>query len=108
MSGGSINIQDGAFKVTTAGRVSFDDDNIYINPNDSIKVKDETFSGALSRINSGSNIVVNADLPVSKGWSGGITDRVPYMMNTVDQWLLYVKKGIVVGYTDNENAVWYW
>lgn len=31
----------------------------------------------------------------------GITDKIPYMNNTIDQWLLTVVKGIVVGYGNN-------
>lgn len=101
ITGGTINIGEGAFSVNTSGRVSFDNDNLYINPGDSITVNGVTFSGALLRVSKGSNIVVQADLTNSKGWSGGITDRIPYMNNTVDQWLLYVKKGIIIGYMNN-------
>ncbi|MBO7312289.1 MAG: hypothetical protein J6U82_05740 [Alistipes sp.] len=32
----------------------------------------------------------------------GITDNIPYMNNTIDQWLLTVVKGIVVGYANNK------
>lgn len=39
----------------------------------------------------------------TRGWATytGISDSIPYMNNTVDQWLLYVVKGIVVGYSNN-------
>ena len=67
ITGGTINISSGNFKVESNGRVSFQNDKIYINPSDSITVNGVTFSGSLLRINSGSNIVVNASLDGSSG-----------------------------------------
>lgn len=39
----------------------------------------------------------------TRGWARytGISDSIPYMNNTVDQWLLHVVSGIVVGYGNN-------
>ena len=39
----------------------------------------------------------------TRGWATytGVSDSIPYMNNTIDQWLLYVVKGIVVGYSNN-------
>ena len=37
-------------------------------------------------------------------WNGrhmGITDAIPYMNNTVDQFLLYTLHGIIIGYGNN-------
>jgi hypothetical protein len=38
-----------------------------------------------------------------KGWYKGISDAIPYMNTTLDQWLLYVVNGIVVGYGNNAD-----
>ena len=39
----------------------------------------------------------------TRGWATytGISDSIPYMNNTIDQFLLRVVKGIIVGYTNN-------
>lgn len=39
----------------------------------------------------------------TRGWARytGISDSIPYMNNTIDQWLLHVVSGIVVGYGNN-------
>jgi hypothetical protein len=101
ITGGQINIGSGNFQVTSAGKVSFQNDKIFINPNDSLTINDVTFAGAGLRISSGSFIAAQHNLPNSSGWSGGISDRIPFMTNIGSQWLLYVKKGIVVGYQPN-------
>lgn len=36
------------------------------------------------------------------GWHYGITDAVPYMNNTIDQWLMYFFQGICIGYGNNK------
>mgnify|MGYP000581563517 CR=1 FL=1 len=35
------------------------------------------------------------------GWHYGITDAIPYMNNTIDQWLMYFFQGICIGYGNN-------
>lgn len=35
------------------------------------------------------------------GWHYGITDAIPYMSNTIDQWLMYFFQGICIGYGNN-------
>ena len=35
------------------------------------------------------------------GWHYGITDAVPYMNNTIDQFLMYFAFGIMIGYGNN-------
>lgn len=100
--GGTINIGEGKFVVSNQGRVGFHNDRIYIDPNDELSVNGADFKGAGLRVTKDSFIAVQDNLPNSNGWSGGITDRIPYMSNTLDQWLLYVKKGIIVGYKDNK------
>ena len=100
--GGTINIGEGKFVVSNQGRVGFHNDRIYIDPSDELSVNGADFKGAGLRVTKDSFIAVQDNLPNSNGWSGGITDRIPYMSNTLDQWLLYVKKGIIVGYKDNK------
>lgn len=36
------------------------------------------------------------------GWHYGITDAIPYMNNTIDQWLMYFFQGICIGYGNNK------
>lgn len=74
------------------------------------RVSGGTLTGCSIRIGS---FYVNSSGTVSLGavnsmtiYSGGryytgITDRIPYMNNTIDQWLLTVVKGLVVGYRNN-------
>ena len=73
LSGCSINI--GSFSVHSSGRVSLG------------YVQNLSIYGYCS----------------TRGWATytGISDSIPYMNNTIDQWLLYVVKGIVVGYSNN-------
>ena len=35
------------------------------------------------------------------GWHYGITDAIPYMNTTIDQWLMYFFQGICIGYGNN-------
>ena len=73
LSGCSINI--GSFSVNSSGQVSLG------------YVRDMSIYGYCR----------------TRGWATytGISDSIPYMNNTIDQWLLYVVKGIVVGYSNN-------
>lgn len=52
----------------------------------------------LGRVN---GLFVYGDAGLWNGLHQGITDAIPYMNNTVDQYLLYTLHGIIIGYGNN-------
>lgn len=75
ISGCAINIGNGKFQVTSGG-------SLMLNTNGEIYIYSN---------NAGTH----------GGWHYGITDAVPYMNNTVDQFLMYFAFGIMIGYGNN-------
>lgn len=74
LSGISINIGSGDFVVSTTGQVTL---------------------GNIKKL------VVYGRAGLGGYYHEGITDAIPYMNNTIDQFLLYTLHGIVIGYGNN-------
>lgn len=79
LSGCSINISNGKFQVTSSGT-------IYINSGKTIYVYDDTAG-------------------THTGWHYGLTTSIPYMNNTIDQWLMYFAQGIMIGFGNNGDWI---
>ncbi len=62
-----------------------------------------TSSGILT-INSDKAIYIYADeAGIHSGWHYGLTTSIPYMNNTIDQWLMYFAHGIMIGFGNNDD-----
>lgn len=76
ISGCAININN-VFKVATNGVITIDSDKaIY---------------------------VYHDDAGTHSGWHYGLTTSIPYMNNTIDQWLMYFAHGIMIGFGNNDD-----
>lgn len=57
--------------------------------------------GGRFKISSAGYIQIYGRAGKYNGWHYGITDAIPYMNNTIDQWLMYFFQGICIGYGNN-------
>lgn len=57
--------------------------------------------GGRFRITSEGRIYIYGSAGKYSGWHYGITDAIPYMNNTIDQWLMYFFMGVCIGYGNN-------
>lgn len=57
--------------------------------------------GGRFKISSTGYIQIYGSAGKYSGWHYGITDAIPYMNNTIDQWLMYFFQGICIGYGNN-------
>lgn len=57
--------------------------------------------GGRFQITSSGRIYIYGSAGKYSGWHYGITDAIPYMNNTIDQWLMYFFMGVCIGYGNN-------
>ena len=113
---GGCKIVKGDLQVDSAHITSLDASKITTGALSADRVNGGTLSGC--SISIGGNFSVNSSGNVSlghvnslnlygycqtRGWAtySGISDSIPYMNNTIDQYLLHIVKGIVVGFGNN-------
>ena len=99
LSGGTINIGNGAFNVNSAG-------GFWIGGSGTTDAAFGVTHNGTVYFGSASYSSRNIYVYGKGGTTGntqhvGITDAVPYMNNTVDQFLMYFIKGLCVGYGNN-------
>ena len=57
--------------------------------------------GGRFQVTSNGRIYIYGNAGKYTGWHYGITDAIPYMNNTIDQWLMYFFNGVCIGYGNN-------
>lgn len=57
--------------------------------------------GGRFQITSSGRIYIYGNAGKYNGWHYGITGAIPYMNNTIDQWLMYFFNGVCIGYGNN-------